>query len=254
MGSRTPRTACRRRAASHPAVSGIDRHSGRLAPPAHFVAWTSSTPVGCVPSADPWYFRPTGPPRHRAQGRPCRYIVGPYRDHFHRQAHRRSCDNRPSIPHRWSQRRLRHRAPRFCLRAGPGPLRRCQQARSHRITTSASSAPRWLVVVVLNHVCSASPRRNAEQGRRVVREENWKERSQTGWPADADAQSRSSQSPPVTLRRAEEPRWSSRAGMLGRNCTGPPAPRSWSCLREEDGKGPAMGRVRNQEHPQWKSS
>jgi len=40
------------------------------------------------------------------------------------------------------------------------------------------------------------------------------------------------------------PCWSSRAGMLGRSCTGPTAPRAGGCLREEDEKGLAMP-VRN---------
>lgn len=35
------------------------------------------------------------------------------------------------------------------------------------------------------------------------------------------------------------PCWSRRAGMLGRSCTGPPAPQAGGCLREEDEKGPA---------------
>ena len=44
-----------------------------------------------------------------------------------------------------------------------------------------------------------------------------------------------------------KPRLSGRAGMLGRSCAGPSAPPSGRCLREEDGQGPATGRVRNPE-------
>lgn len=56
----------------------------------------------------------------------------------------------------------------------------------------------------------------------------------------------------VVLRRAESP--ACPAGqMLGRSCTGPPAPRAGRCLREEDGKGPVNGGVpqRLKEHFSW---
>ena len=41
-----------------------------------------------------------------------------------------------------------------------------------------------------------------------------------------------------------KPSLSCRAGMLGHSCTIPAAPRAGGGLREEDGKGPARGRVR----------
>lgn len=49
-----------------------------------------------------------------------------------------------------------------------------------------------------------------------------KARSQIGQAAAACAQSHRSQSRPVARRRAHEPRLIGPAGMLGRNCAGPP--------------------------------
>src|SRR5690606_24522842 len=46
----------------------------------------------------------------------------------------------------------------------------------------------------------------------------------------------------VSSSQGCEPRLIGPAGMLGRNCTGPPAPRTGGCLREEDEGGPARRR------------